>query len=116
MLLAVDPKNRAACLPNPSMGHQEQKKRKIKEDIDYCQNHSEDGLSSWCLKKCTVKGSVHDYIPCTIIASQVISRDKRARKMPLLPNPKHILRKMSIGVKINTLFNFFSKVITKFKI
>lgn len=43
--------------------------------------------------------------------------------MPLLPNSKHILRKMSIGVKINTLTSFpklslnlkFSDI-TKFKI
>lgn len=55
------------------------------------------------LKKCNVKGSVRDYTLCTIIVSQVISRGKGARKMPVLPNPKHILRKMSfIEVKAST--------------
>lgn len=117
ILLVDDLKNKAVCLSNPNTGHQKQKKQNVKEDIDYSLNHSEDGLSSQCLKKCNVKGSVHDYTPGTIIVSQVISRGKGARKMPVLPNPKHTLRKMSfIQVKASTLIKLFSQVITRFKI
>ena len=106
ILLVDDPKNKAVCLPNSNTGHQKQKKQNVIKDIDYSLNHSEDGLSSQCLKNCNVKGSVRDYTPCTIIVSQEISRGKGARKMPVLPNPKHILRKMPfIEVKASTLFN-----------
>ena len=117
ILFVDDPENKAVCLSNPNTGHQKQKKQNVKEGIGYSLNHSEDGLSSQCLKKCNVKGSVHDYTPGIIIVSQVISRDKGARKMPVLPNPKHILRKMSFTeVKASTSLKFFSQVITRFKI